>query len=81
MLVLTRKKGEGILIGDNIKIHIVEVKGGTVRIGLDAPREKKIYRQEIFERIQAENKGATEWKTTDLDAILAPTITTQKEEK
>ena len=73
MLVLTRKKGEGIIIGDDIKITIIELKGGSVRIGIDAPLEKKVHRQEIFDRIAAENLDAANWDMTDLD-ILSDTI-------
>ena len=69
MLVLTRKLGEGIVIGDDVTITIVEMKGGTVRIGIDAPQEKKIYRQEIFNRIVEENRDATNWDMIDLDKI------------
>lgn len=69
MLVLTRKIGEGIVIGDDVTITVVEMKGGTVRIGIDAPRDKKIYRQEIFERIVSENRDAANWNMIDLDTI------------
>ena len=58
MLVLTRKPGEKIFIGDNVSLTVVEVKGDSVRIAVDAPREVKIYRGEIFEAIIAENKAA-----------------------
>ena len=58
MLVLTRKPGEKILIGDNVSLTVVEVKGDSVRIAVDAPREVKIYRGEIYEAIIAENKAA-----------------------
>lgn len=51
MLILTRKKGESIAIGDNIQIQVLNVKGGQVRIGIDAPREVKVNREE---RLQAE---------------------------
>lgn len=71
MLVLTRKIGEGIVIGDDVTITIVEMKGGNVRIGIDAPRDKKIYRQEIFDRIASENRDAANWDMTDLDKISA----------
>ena len=58
MLVLTRRPGEKIFIGDNVSLTVVEVKGDSVRIAVDAPREVKIYRGEIYEAIIAENKAA-----------------------
>ncbi len=69
MLVLTRKTGEGIIIGDDIKITVVELKGGGVRIGIDAPREMKVHRQEVFDRIKQENKEATQWAIADLNEL------------
>ena len=69
MLVLTRKVGEGIVIGEDIKITIVEMKGGSIRIGIDAPQEKKIYRQEVFDRIAKENRDAANWNMIDLDSL------------
>lgn len=69
MLVLTRKAGEGIVIGDDIKITIVELKGGGVRIGIDAPRETKVHRQEVFERIKEENREAAQWDIADLNEL------------
>jgi carbon storage regulator len=58
MLVLTRKPRQQIMIGDNVTINIVEVQGDNVRIAIDAPREIKIYRGEIYRAIQDENKKA-----------------------
>ena len=69
MLVLTRKVGDGILIGDDIIIRIVEVKGGNVRVGIEAPQNRKIYRQEVYDRITEENKEAAHWNMADLDAL------------
>ncbi len=69
MLVLTRKIGDGIIIGDDIKIQVIEIKGGGIRIGIDAPREKKIYRQEVYERMCRENREASQWDINDLDAL------------
>ncbi len=58
MLVLTRKPGESIIIGDEIKIHIIEIKGKQVRLGIEAPRKFSIHREEVYIRIQEENKRA-----------------------
>jgi carbon storage regulator len=69
MLVLTRKAGEGIIIGDDIRITVVEMKGGGVRIGIDAPREMKVHRQEVYDRIKEENQEATQWNIADLDQL------------
>lgn len=58
MLVLSRKKGETIIIGDGIEITVVDVQGDNVRIGVQAPREVKVYRQEVYEEIRNENRQA-----------------------
>jgi len=58
MLLLTRKLGENIRIGDDVKITIVEVKGNHVKLGIDAPPSVKVHREEIYERIQEENRRA-----------------------
>jgi len=55
MLILTRKPGETITIGDNIHIRVLGVKGGQVRIGVDAPREIAVNREEVHARVQAES--------------------------
>ncbi len=56
MLILTRKPGESITIGDDIKIQVIEIKGKQVRLGIDAPKSYVIHREEIYIRIQEENK-------------------------
>jgi len=58
MLVLTRKLGESIRVGDDVKITVVELDGRFVKIGIEAPRTVAIHREEVYERIQAENKAA-----------------------
>lgn len=60
MLALTRRVGQSIIIGENIEITIVEVKGDQVRIGINAPKSVKILRKEIFDEIQFENKKAAD---------------------
>ncbi len=77
MLVLTRKIGEGIVIGNDVKITVLETRGGTVRIGVEAPKSKKIYRQEIYERICEQNREALQWDIVDLNA-LSGNLTKQK---
>ncbi len=77
MLVLSRKAGEGFLIGDDITITIIESKGGTIRIGIDAPRDKKIFRQEVYDRIKQENVEASRWNPADIDS-LGSTVKTRK---
>ena len=59
MLVLSRKKGQTIRIGDDIEITIVATANDQVKIGINAPKNIEILRQEVFEEIQAENKAAT----------------------
>ena len=59
MLVLTRKVGESIQINDDVKITVIEVKGKNFRLGIDAPKTTKVYREEVFLKIQEENKIAS----------------------
>lgn len=58
MLVLTRKLGESIAIDDHIKIVVVQIKGKQVRLGIQAPKETKIHREEIYAAIKEQNKEA-----------------------
>ncbi|MEN8189419.1 MAG: carbon storage regulator CsrA [Thermodesulfobacteriota bacterium] len=69
MLVLTRKTGDGIVIGDDVIIKVIEIKSGGIRLGIDAPKDMKIYRQEIYEQISRENIEAAHWDPTDLDSL------------
>lgn len=58
MLVLSRKFNETIMIGENIEITVVSISGDTVRLGIQAPREVKILRREVYEEIQRQNREA-----------------------
>jgi carbon storage regulator len=58
MLILTRKTNEKIKIGNEITLSIIEIKGEQVKIGVEAPKEVKVFRQEVFNAIQNENRAA-----------------------
>jgi carbon storage regulator len=58
MLILTRKTNEKIKIGNEITLSIIEIKGEQVKIGVEAPKEVKVFRQEVFNAIQQENRAA-----------------------
>ena len=69
MLILTRKIGETITIGDRIKIVVVDIKGKQVRLGVEAPEETAIFREEIYQRIQEENRLAAQLDFSQLDQL------------
>ena len=69
MLVLTRKLGESIAIDDNIKIVVVQIKGKQVRLGIKAPKETKIHREEVYQAIQDQNTEASKSSPEDLAAL------------
>ena len=67
MLALTRKKGEALMINNNVEITILEVRGDQVKIGIDAPKDVPIYRKEVYLQIQEENKAS--FSTEALDTL------------
>ena len=75
MLVLARKLDQRIMIGDDVEISVVEIKGDTVKLGIVAPRSVKVYRYEVYEAIQQENIKAAKTPTVDLpslESLLSP---------
>lgn len=69
MLVLTRKRDESIMIGDEIKITVVDVRGDQVKLGIEAPRHIPVHREEIYREIQEENRRAALKDAPDLAAL------------
>jgi carbon storage regulator len=71
VLTLTRSVGETIRIGDDIEVHVVEVRGGTVRLGFKAPREVAIHREEVYRQIAEANLLAAQVTADSLGALAA----------
>jgi carbon storage regulator len=69
MLVLSRQRDESIIIGDNIVVTIVDVRGDKVRLGIEAPREVSVHRREVYEAIQRENREASKIQVDDARQI------------
>jgi len=70
MLALSRKKNEAIIINNNIQVTVLEIRGDQVKLGIAAPKEIPIYREEVYAQIQSENKSATDVDTSKLDELL-----------
>ncbi len=71
MLRITRRAGERIVLGDDVIIEVTEVKGGTVRIGIEAPRSVRIYREELWLEVKRENEAAARAASTALPNLKA----------
>ena len=67
MQALTRKKGESLVINNNIEVTILEIRGDQIKLGISAPRDVSIYRKEVYLQIQEENKAALE--TNNAEAL------------
>ena len=70
MLVLTRRPGESIRIGDEISVLVIEIQRGQVKVAIDAPREVTVHREEVYELVQRENRKAAHQHTEDDPAEL-----------
>jgi cytosine/creatinine deaminase len=71
MLVLTRTRDDTIMIGDDVEVTVVDIRGDKVRIGITAPKYIAVHRKEIYDQIRAENKAAAEMKPADLKQLPA----------
>ena len=60
MLLITRRAGEKIMVGDDVVVHVMEIVGNTVRVGIEAPRSLPVYREEIWHAVREENRAAAE---------------------
>lgn len=74
MLVLSRKRDESIIIGDNIVVTVVDVRGDKVRLGIEAPREISVHRREVYEAIQQENQQASRIRPEEARRISDNTL-------
>ncbi len=72
MLVLSRQRDETIMIGDDIEITIVDIRGDKVRVGINAPRHISVHRKEVYDAIQQENRRAAKIKPEDISDAVAP---------
>lgn len=70
MLILTRKRGEGIAIGNEIRISILEIHGKSIRVGIQAPKHIPVHREEIYLKVQEQNrKAAIESRNADISSL------------
>jgi carbon storage regulator len=69
MLIITRRPGEKIMVGDDIVIHVMEIVGNSVRVGIEAPRSVPVYREEIWNAVRDENRAVAD---TAPDALPQP---------
>jgi carbon storage regulator len=74
MLVLSRQRDESIMIGDNIVITIVDIRGDKVRLGINAPTEIPVHRQEVYEAIQRENLRASRLEPKETSRLAKPRV-------
>ena len=86
MLILARRLNEQIVIGDDIRVSVVDIRGDQVKLGNEAPRSVKVYRQEVYDAIQAENREAAQSVTAipSLDPYLkkdVPDLTRDTQKK
>ena len=86
MLVLSRQRDETIMIGDDIEVTVVDIRGDKVRLGINAPKEISVHRKEVYDAIRRENRAAAQVKPDDVGGIggagkPAPAKPQEKDEK
>ena len=69
MLVLSRQRDETIMIGDDIEVTVVDIRGDKVRLGITAPKEISVHRKEVYDAMRRENRGAAQVKPEDLSGL------------
>ena len=72
MLVLSRQRDETIMIGDEVEVTVVDIRGDKVRLGITAPKEVTVHRKEVYEAIKRENRAAAQVRPEDLDPGAGP---------
>ncbi len=72
MLVLSRQRDETIMIGDDIEVTVVDIRGDKVRLGINAPKEVAVHRKEVYDQIKKENREAAQIKPADLVGLKMP---------
>jgi len=70
MLILTRKAGERIVIGERIKVHVIEIRGQQVRLGIEAPGDTPIHREEVYQKIAEENRLAAQIGLNHIHSLM-----------
>jgi carbon storage regulator len=68
MLIITRRPGEKVMLGDDIVLHVMEIVGNSVRVGIQAPRSVPVYREEIWNAVRDENRAAVDAAPAELPA-------------
>lgn len=72
MLVLSRQRDETIMIGDDIEVTVVDIRGDKVRLGINAPKEVAVHRKEVYEQIKKENREAAQVRPEDIAGVRPP---------
>ena len=74
MLIITRRPGEKVMVGEDIVVHVMEIVGNSVRVGIEAPRSVPVYREEIWNAVREENRAAADAFPTDLPTPAAGNV-------